>query len=278
MKEIFDIVSAECSKSITRRYSTSFTLGIRLLYRKLHSPIYGIYGFVRLADEIVDTFHGYDKALLLQRFRKDTYDAIKDGISLNPVLNTFQEVVNKYRIETELIETFFESMEMDLNQKYYDQRLYERYILGSAESVGLMCLRVFCHNNNELYEKLKYSAMKLGSALQKINFLRDIRADQKELGRTYFPGVSFNSFREKNKMMIQEEIELEMNEALEGIRNLPASSRTGVYLAYYYYNALFKKIKSLPASRIMEERIRVSNPHKFGLMINSLIKTKLNII
>jgi phytoene/squalene synthetase len=278
MKKLFDNLSAECSKKITQRYSTSFSLGIRLLNKKLHAPIYGIYGFVRLADEIVDSFHEFDKKSLLMKFKDDTYEAIESRISLNPILNSFQQVVNDYGVEKELIETFFESMEMDLNKTFYDQKLYEKYILGSAETVGLMCLKVFCHEKPELYPSLKYHAMKLGSALQKVNFLRDLKADRKELGRTYFPGVNFDTFEESNKQQIQQEIEGELNEALIGIRKLPPSSRSGVYLAYYYYTALFNKIKSVPAKRIMEERIRVSNPHKFGLMINSLIKNKLNLI
>ena len=278
MKALFDSLSAECSKNITQRYSTSFSLGIRLLSKKLHAPIYGVYGFVRLADEIVDSFHDFDKATLLREFKKDTYEAIECRISLNPILNSFQKVVNDYCIDKELIETFFVSMEMDLNHTFYDQKLYEKYILGSAETVGLMCLKVFCHENPKLYSSLSHYAMKLGSALQKVNFLRDLKTDRNELGRTYFPGVDFDAFEENKKQIIQNEIKAELSEALIGIRKLPLSSRSGVYLAYYYYTALFKKIESLPAERIMKERIRVSNPHKFGLMINSLIKNKLNLI
>ena len=278
MKILFDSLSAACSKRITQHYSTSFSLGIRLSSKKLHAPIYGVYGFVRLADEIVDSFHDFDKATLLREFKKDTYEAIESRISLNPILNSFQRVVHEYGVEMELIETFFESMEMDLNQTFYDQKLYEKYILGSAETVGLMCLKVFCYENPDLYSSLSHYAMKLGSALQKINFLRDLKMDRKELGRTYFPNVDFDTFEEKNKQLIQQEIQSELNEALIGIRKLPLSSRSGVYLAYYYYTALFNKIKSVPAEKIMEERIRVSNSHKFGLMINSLIRNKLNLI
>ena len=278
MKNLFDDISAASSKLTTETYSTSFSLGIKFLSKKFHRPIYGIYGFVRLADEIVDSFHDYNKEFLLQKFRNDAEEAIEAGISLNPIVNSFQKIVHEYNIEHELIDTFLDSMEMDLNQSIYDQKKYEQYILGSAEVVGLMCLRVFCEGNTEQYESLKYSAMKLGSAFQKINFLRDIKADNYELGRTYFPGVNFDSFKDENKIAIQKQIENELNEGLKGIRRLPRSSRAGVFLAYYYYMALFKKIKALPASRIAEERIRVSNPRKIGLMINSMIKHQLNLI
>ncbi len=278
MKKLFDDVSAATSRLTTEAYSTSFSLGIKFLSRKFHRPIYSIYGFVRFADEIVDSFHEYDKKQLLQKFRNDTYEAIDDGISLNPIINSFQRVVKEYNIEIELIDTFLDSMEMDLNPSIYDQKNYEKYILGSAEVVGLMCLRVFCEKNDELFESLKYPAMKLGSAFQKINFLRDIKADNYELGRTYFPEVNFETFKDENKIVIQEQIEDELNEGLKGIRKLPKSSRAGVFLAYYYYMALFKKIKALPASKIAEERIRVSNPRKIGLMINSMIKHRLNLI
>lgn len=278
MKNIFDDVSAASSKLTTETYSTSFSLGIKFLSKKFHRPIYSIYGYVRFADEIVDSFHAFDKASLLQKYKSDTEEALESGISLNPIINSFQKVVQEYKIENELIDTFLDSMEMDLKQSVYDQKKYEQYILGSAEVVGLMCLRVFCEGNDEQFESLKYSAMKLGSAFQKINFLRDIKADNYELGRTYFPDVNFNSFKDENKMAIQKQIEDELNEGLKGIRQLPRSSRAGVFLAYYYYMALFKKIKALPASRIAEERIRVSNPRKIGLMINSMIKHQLNLI
>lgn len=278
MKNIFDNVSAECSKITTNTYSTSFSLGIKFLSKKFHKPVYGIYGFVRLADEIVDSFHEFDKKTLLEKFRHETFDSIENGISLNPMLNSFQHVVKKYDIEKVMIETFLDSMEMDLKKIFYNQKLYEQYIFGSAEVVGLMCLKVFCEGNRELYKSLKYPAMKLGAAFQKINFLRDIKADNELLGRTYFPGVDFNSFKNETKNTIEEEIQNDFAEALEGIRRLPHSSRAGVYLAYYYYLALFKKIKALPAEKILSERIRVSNPHKFGLMLNSILKHQLNIL
>jgi len=278
MKELFDNVSAECSKITTHKYSTSFSLGIRFLAKKFHNPIYGIYGFVRLADEIVDSFHGFDKEDLLDKFRNDTYEAIECGISLNPILNSFQHVVRKYKIEKELIDTFLSSMEMDLTKNYYERELYNQYILGSAEVVGLMCLKVFCEGDEKLYESFKHPAMKLGSAFQKVNFLRDMKADNEQLGRTYFPGINFSSFRNESKIEIEKDIQNDFAEALTGIRRLPHSSRAGVYLAYYYYAALFKKIKSLPAEKVKTERIRVSNPHKLGLMVNSMLKHQLNIL
>jgi 15-cis-phytoene synthase len=278
MKAIFDSVSAECSKITTLRYSTSFSLGIRFLAKRFHAPIYSIYGFVRFADEIVDTFHDYDKKNLFQKFKNDTYEAIEAGISLNPILNSFQSVVNKYGIERELIDTFLDSMEMDLSKQYYHKVLYERYILGSAEVVGLMCLRVFCEGNNEMYESLKQPAMKLGAAFQKVNFLRDLKADSNDLGRMYFPGVDLQKFSLADKQMIEAEIELDFAAALEGIKGLPGSSGKGVYLAYNYYIALFKKIKTLPPSRILSERIRIPDSIKIGLMFNSMIKHRLNLI
>lgn len=278
MKALFDKVSADCSRITTNKYSTSFSLGIKFLAKKFHKPIYGIYGFVRLADEIVDSFHGFDKENLLQKFRNETYEAIDSGISLNPILNSFQHVVRKYNIGRDLIDTFLSSMEMDLTNNYYERELYNQYILGSAEVVGLMCLKVFCEGDEKLYESFKHPAMKLGSAFQKVNFLRDMKADNEQLGRTYFPGINFNSFRNESKIEIEKEIQKDFAEALKGIKGLPHSSRSGVYLAYYYYTALFKKIKSLPAEKIMTERIRVSNSLKFGLMLNSMVKHQLNIL
>nr|WP_068887163.1 phytoene/squalene synthase family protein [Pedobacter panaciterrae] len=278
MKEIFDKLSAECSKMITKRYSTSFSLGIYFLNQKLRHPIYSIYGFVRLADEIVDSFHDYNKALLLSKFRRDCFEAIDEGISLNPVLNSFQQVVNKYKIEKELIELFLESMEMDLQQELYTHEKYEQYILGSAQVVGLMCLQIFTEGDKIQYERLKYSAMKLGSAFQKVNFLRDVNADYYTLSRTYFPNVNLSSFSNIEKKIIEEEIETEFKLALAGIRELPSSSRNGVYLAYVYYKKLFNKIKSSTAEKVMTERIRISNLHKFGLMFDSIIRYKTNTI
>jgi len=278
MKEIFDKLSAQCSEMITKRYSTSFSLGIYFLNERLRQPIYSIYGFVRLADEIVDSFHNYNKAILLSKFKRDCFEAIEDGISLNPVLNAFQQVVNTYHIDKELIELFLQSMEMDLQQEQYTPEKYNQYILGSAQVVGLMCLQVFTEGNKQQYEKLKDSAMQLGSAFQKVNFLRDVNADYFTLSRTYFPNVNLSSFSNKEKKIIEEEIEAEFQHALIGIRQLPASSRNGVYLAYVYYKKLFNKIKSSTAEKVMSGRIRISNAHKFGLMFDSIIRYKTNTI
>ena len=278
MKALFDTFSKESSKNITRLYSTSFSLGIFLLDKKLHYPIYSIYGFVRLADEIVDSFHEFDKARLLAEFRRDTYKSIEEKISLNPILNSFQEVVRKYEIEDELIDTFLDSMEMDLSDIVYDSAKYEQYILGSAEVVGLMCLRVFTNGNQEEYERLKPYAMSLGSAFQKINFLRDLEADFNGLGRTYFPGVNFARFNETEKKMIEQDIKKDFDHALKGIRKLPATARLGVYTAYVYYTALFRKIQAISAHRIMNQRIRISNPKKIWLTFLSTLRLKLNMI
>lgn len=278
MKDIFDNVSAQCSKVTTRAYSTSFSLGIIFLDRKFREPIYNVYGFVRYADEIVDSFHGYDKTYLLNKFREDTVEAIEQGISLNPILNSFQRVVREYNIEWELIDTFLKSMEMDLEQEEHDRGSYEEYILGSAEVVGLMCLRVFTEGNNALYQELKPAAMKLGSAFQKVNFLRDIQADYEKLGRTYFPDVDMVRFQHSDKQLIEYEIQTEFSEALRGIKKLPTASRRGVYLAYYYYLRLFRKIKSVPAERIREERIRIPNSSKMVLMFKSLVRHELNVL
>lgn len=278
MKEIFDSVSAMCSKITTTSYSTSFSLGIKFLDKKFHPPIYGIYGFVRFADEIVDTFHGYDKKTLLARFRQDTWDAVDSKISLNPILNSFQHVVHKYGIGRELIETFLDSMEMDLGKNMYDRKLYEQYILGSAEVVGLMCLKVFCEGNTAMFESLKIPAMKLGSAFQKVNFLRDIKADSEGLGRVYFPGIDLSNFSAGDKAKIEKEIEDDFTESLNGIRELPRSSRRGVYLAYYYYTMLFSKIKQVPPCRILKERVRIPDHEKFYLMFKSYLRHQTNFL
>ncbi|MDG2463846.1 MAG: phytoene/squalene synthase family protein, partial [Crocinitomicaceae bacterium] len=244
MKSIFDTLSHDMSEMTTKRYSTSFSLGISFLSKDLHNAIYGIYGFVRFADEIVDSFQGFDKEKLLADFREQTFEAIEDKISLNPILNSFQWAVNEYRIPLELIDTFLKSMEMDLDQIDYDQKEYEKYILGSAEVVGLMCLKVFVNGDEKEYIRLKPSAMKLGSAFQKINFLRDLSADFKDLGRTYFPGVDMKTFNQTIKKQIEADIELDFKAGYEGIKQLPKNSRFGVYMAYKYYYKLFQKIKS----------------------------------
>lgn len=278
MKKIFDTISVKSSKLATRAYSTSFSMGIYFLNKGLHNPIYSIYGFVRFADEIVDSFEGYDKRYLLNKFKNDTYEAIEQKISLNPILNAFQQVVNQYEIDHKLIEIFLQSMEMDLEKKQYTQEVYNQYILGSAEVVGLMCLHVFTDNNKKQYEELKPYAMKLGAAFQKINFLRDMKADYHDLGRTYFPNVDMNKFNNHVKQQIEQEIEADLKDALIGIKKLPSSSKGGVYLAYVYYNSLFKKIKNVPAHKILNERIRISNGKKIGLMINSLLQSKMKLV
>lgn len=278
MKALYDDFSKKSSKNITRLYSTSFSLGIFLLDKKIHYPIYSIYGFVRVADEIVDSFHGFDKKKLLTEFRSDTFKAINEKISLNPILNSFQEVVNRYEIEDELIHTFLNSMEMDLEKIEYDSDKYKQYILGSAEVVGLMCLRVFTDGDNLEYERLKPYAMSLGSAFQKINFLRDLEADFEGLGRTYFPGVDFESFDENQKIQIEQDIKKDFDHALIGIRNLPKTARLGVYAAYVYYTALFQKIRAISAKRIMKERIRISNPRKLWLTFYCAMRLRLNLV
>ncbi len=278
MKEIFDKISADCSRITTQRYSTSFTWGIYLLDKKLRPHIYAIYGFVRFADEIVDTFHEYDKKYLLDKFKKDCFEAIAVGISLNPVLNSFQKVVNDFGIDHDLINLFLDSMEMDLSPSIYSNDKYEKYILGSAEVVGLMCLCVFVNGDKEQYERLKPSAMKLGSTFQKVNFLRDVKADFQQLNRNYFPNVNLGDFSDCQKKTIENEIEEEFIAALTGIKQLPLSSRAGVYLAYIYYKKLFDKIKKVNAQKIMNQRIRISNGHKLGLMLDSMIRYKMNML
>lgn len=278
MKYLFDSVSAKCSKLVTQEYSTSFSLGIKFLNKEMHDPIYSIYGFVRLGDEIVDSFHGYNKKKLLEKFRNETYCAISEKISLNPILNSFQKVASDYKIDWDLIDTFLTSMEMDLEKSSYDQADYEKYILGSAEVVGLMCLRVFVKGNDQLFCSLKPFAKSLGSAFQKVNFLRDAKADFEILGRIYFPGVNINSFDAQSKKYIENDIDKDFTQALRGIKQLPTDSRMGVYLAYYYYKNLFKKIKSMPAQKILSERISIHNAKKFSLMFECVIRNQLNML
>ncbi|MDX1479098.1 MAG: phytoene/squalene synthase family protein [Saprospiraceae bacterium] len=278
MKALYDQISVASSKLITRNYSTSFSTGIYLLARKYHAPVYSIYGFVRLADEIVDTFHDQDKALLLKEFRTHTYQAIERRISLNPVLHAFQGTVHQYGIERELIDTFLDSMEMDLRRTEYDRLQYDKYIVGSAEVVGLMCLRVFCEGDNARYEELKHPAMKLGAAFQKINFLRDIKADYEHLGRSYFPGVDVQRMSPEEKRTIETEILADFEEGLRGIRQLPKGARRGVYVAYVYYRKLFDKISSLPPTRLIEQRIRIHNSRKMVLLVRSLFRLRMNAI
>ncbi len=275
---LYQKVCQECSEHITKRYSTSFSMGIRAFDTKLRAPIYAIYGFVRFADEIVDTFHDFDKDTLLRRFRADTYTAIDERISLNPVLHSFQEVVHKYQIERALIDSFLDSMEMDLHFSKYHDDLYKQYIYGSAEVVGLMCLRVFTEYNDADYQRLKGGACALGSAFQKINFLRDMKSDFDERGRVYFPGIDFNHFDDEQKRNIEADIKADFDAGYAGILNLPKSARFGVYLAYIYYINLFEKIKKANVERVQQERIRVSSRRKVYLLCSSALKSSLNMI
>jgi phytoene synthase len=278
MKALFDTVSFELSKKVTNRYSTSFSLGTRLLGSNIRDAIYGIYGFVRFADEIVDSFHEYNKRRLLVKFKIDTYQAIEDGISLNPILNAFQKVVRDYEIDHHLIDTFLASMEMDLEETEYTEAEYKEYILGSAEVVGLMCLKVFVEGDEKMYDALKDHAMSLGSAFQKINFLRDVKADYEELGRTYFPGVDLADFNMEDKIRIENDIRRDFNHGLEGIKKLPRSSRFGVYVAYVYYTSLFRKIQDMEPFRIQKERIRIPNNRKVALLFQSYLRHSLNLL
>jgi 15-cis-phytoene synthase len=278
MLSLYTNTCLECSQLITQRYSTSFSMGIRVFAKKFRAPIYGVYGFVRFADEIVDTFHDHNKKDLLERFRQDTYRAIEEGISLNPVLHSFQKVVNEYHIERDLIDAFLDSMEMDLYQHRYNDSLYSTYIYGSAEVVGLMCLRVFVEGNDAEYQRLRASACKLGSAFQKINFLRDMKSDFDERGRVYFPGIDFRHFDNAQKEAIEADIQGEFDDALIGIRELPKGSRFGVYLAYKYYTNLFAKIKRANAARVKQERIRVNDTKKVYLLFSSAVKHSFNML
>lgn len=278
MKQLFDEVSYQVSKSITQKYSTSFSLGILALNPAIRPAIYAIYGYVRLADEIVDSFHAYNKAVLLERFTEQTQQALEEGISLNPVLQAFQETVRQYNIDYHLIELFLNSMRMDLKPVDYNTEKYNEYILGSAEVVGLMCLKVFVNGSETDYNELKPYAMKLGAAFQKINFLRDLKDDYHSLGRTYFPGINMNVFNNNVKKMIEQEIGEDFKYALIGIKKLPNSSKFGVYLAYKYYLYLFKKIQRTTANRILQERVRVPNGQKISLMMSSYVQYKIGIL
>lgn len=270
--------SQACSRLITNKYSTSFSLGICMFARRFRAPIYAIYGFVRLADEIVDSFHGYDKASLLNRFRRDTWRAIEEGISLNPILHSFQQTVNHYGIQRELIEAFLDSMEMDLHHNRYSPALYKKYIYGSAEVVGLMCLRVFCEGDEALYQELEAPAKSLGAAFQKVNFLRDLRSDFDERGRVYFPGVNFENLTAEDKATIEADILQDFDHAYAGILKLPVGARLGVYVAYVYYLELFRKIQRSAVETIRHQRIRVSNGKKIYLLCVSAARSKLNLI
>ncbi|MBL0055623.1 MAG: phytoene/squalene synthase family protein [Chitinophagaceae bacterium] len=277
MMQIFNELSQHCSKATTERYSTSFSSAIRLLHSDLRPPIYNIYGFVRFADEIVDTFHQFHKEELLVEFKKETYAAIERGISLNPILHSFQHTVREFNIDHELIEAFFRSMEMDLSKTTYNSDGYRDYIYGSAEVVGLMCLYVFCEGDRAMYEKLKPSAQALGAAFQKVNFLRDVKADFEMLSRTYFPEVDFNNFTPAMKKQIEEDIALDFKNAYEGILQLPAKARFGVYVAYKYYLSLFRKIKKTTPANILEQRIRIPNYGKAYIVAKAGLRSQFNL-
>jgi len=279
MKKLFDDVSFKCSVLVTKSYSTSFSMAVKMLAPSIRDAIYSIYGFVRFADEIVDSFHGYDKENLINDFEDEYYKAQKIGISLNPILNSFQHTVNKYTISDDLIQSFLKSMKMDLvKSDYHTKQEYDEYIYGSADVVGLMCLKVFVNGDNNQYEDLKGEAMRLGSAFQKVNFLRDLKDDNLVLNRNYFPGVDLKSFDEKSKNMIINEIEEDFRVALQGIKKLPIEAKFGVYTAYVYYKKLLNKLENTPYHRIGTERIRVSNYTKARLFANSFVTYKLNLV
>lgn len=278
MIKLFHQVSQECSRITTELYSTSFSSSIRLLHKDLRTPVFNIYGFVRFADEIVDTFHEFDKELLLAEFKKDTYTAIDKKISLNPILNSFQLTVNEFKIDHQLIDAFLLSMEMDLGKKQYDKSGYEEYIYGSAEVVGLMCLYVFCNGDQSSYEHLKPFACSLGSAFQKVNFLRDLKADFEGLDRMYFPGCDFGNFTQEDKLKIEEDIQKDFDHAYEGILQLPLKAKFGVYVAYKYYLSLFKKIKKLQPSKILDSRVRIPDHGKIFILAKAGIRSQLNLL
>ncbi|MEN8927982.1 MAG: phytoene/squalene synthase family protein [Flavobacteriales bacterium] len=279
MKSIFDIVSFESSKLVTNSYSTSFSLAVRMLSSKIQDDIHAIYGFVRFADEIVDTFHEFDKEILLNEFQRELDVALERGISLNPILNSFQQVVNKYKIDIELVNAFMKSMRFDLTKnEYATTEDYKEYIYGSADVVGLMCLTVFVNGDQKMYDELKDPAMKLGSAFQKVNFLRDLKADSEELNRIYFPQLVEKELSESNKLEIVQEIQKDFDEAYIGIKNLPKEAKFGVYTAYKYYGKLLNKIVNSDIEAIKSNRIRVSNPMKFALLTKSFVSYKLNLI
>lgn len=280
MKQLFDEVSYTCSKVVTQKYSTSFSLATKMLSPKIRTAIYNIYGFVRFADEIVDSFHDYDKEELLQQFEKDYYKAFIHGISLNPILNAFVHTVKQYDIPNHLVQSFLKSMKADLYKtEYTTQKEYETYIYGSADVVGLMCLKVFVNGDEQRYLELKDAAMRLGSAFQKVNFLRDLKDDYEVLQRSYFPNVDLQSLDATSKAAIIKDIESDFEYAYQhGILKLPVEAKFGVYMAYRYYKRLLKKLKDVPSSKIMNTRIRISNPMKINLLARSYVKYKLNLI
>ena len=277
-QELFNKVSVNCSKLVTKAYSTSFSMAVKTLAPSIRNPIYSIYGFVRFADEIVDSFHGHDKEKLIEDFEKDYYKGLEEGISLNPILNAFQLTVKKYHIHDELIQAFLNSMKQDLFKANYTRAEFNNYIYGSADVVGLMCLKVFVNGDEDRYNELKESAMRLGSAFQKVNFLRDLKDDVEMLNRSYFPGINILNLDNNAKIKIIQEIEEDFNIALEGIKALPNEAKFGVYTAYAYYKCLLNKLAKTPSNEIINSRIRVSNPVKFGLLAKSFVTLKLNLI
>lgn len=279
MKSLFDTVSNDCSRLVTKTYSTSFSSAVKMLGSGIRQDIYNIYGFVRLADEIVDSFHDYDKETLFYKFEVELLESLEQKISLNPILNAFQHTVHKHKIPLELIISFMKSMELDLTKKkYQNQKEYQDYIYGSADVVGLMCLKVFVKGNLEMYEKLKYSAMRLGSAFQKVNFLRDLKTDFDDLDRSYFPDTDLRQLNEASKQQIIQEIEADFKEGFEGIVGLPIEAKFGVYTAYVYYKKLLSKLKKTPSAEIKNTRIRVPNYQKASLLANCYLKYRLNLL
>ena len=280
MKSLFDSVSNDCSKLVTKKYSTSFSMAVKMLSPKIRKDIYNIYGFVRFADEIVDTFHDYDKEVLMTNFERDYYLAKEQGISLNPILHSFQETVNRYNIPDEMVQAFLKSMKADLYKTQYSSKAeYDEYIYGSADVVGLMCLKVFVDGDEKKYDVLKGAAMRLGSAFQKVNFLRDLKDDYEVLNRSYFPNVDLGELNADSKQIIIDEIEDDFNYAFKhGVLKLPVEAKFGVYMAYRYYRRLLKKLKAVPSEKIMDTRIRISDPMKINLLARSYVKYKLNII
>jgi len=278
MIELFHKSTELCSRVVTETYSTSFASAIRMLHRDLRAPICNIYGFVRFADEIVDTFHEYDKKALLAEFKANTYEAIERGISLNPVLHSFQRAVNEFKIDRDLIDSFFHSMEMDLTRQCYDEKDYDDYIYGSAEVVGLMCLQVFCSDDRQLFHQLKPEARSLGAAFQKVNFLRDIKADFAGLSRMYFPCCDFNNFTGEHKRQIELDIQADFANAYRGILHLPLKARFGVYVAYKYYYSLFRKIQTMRPEMILEQRVRIPNYRKLLIILRASVKNQLRLI
>ena len=279
MKELFDKISEECSKNVTKSYSTSFSLATKMLSSNIRQDIYNIYGFVRFADEIVDTFHSYNKKELFKRFVDDLNHSLKQKISLNPILNSFQKTVHKYNIDRDLINSFLKSMEQDLKKKKYESlQEYKEYIYGSADVVGLMCLKVFVSGRNDDYKKLKPYAMSLGSAFQKVNFLRDLNDDYKKLNRVYFPGVDYGTFNDDVKNNIMIDIEKDFAKALKGIYMLPNNSKFGVYAAYKYYKRLLRKLERASYLQIKSERVRVPNYQKVDVLARSYVRYRLNIL